>query len=82
MDDPILDEPVPGRLGTLLHDSVERLSRSMTNQEKLTAQLGHEARHDPLTGLPNRTAAAEELSRANSDLQNLIWNVPTHSSQR
>ena len=64
MDDPILDEPVPGRLGTLLHASVERLSRTISEQEALSAQLAHEARHDLLTQLPNRAAAAEELGRA------------------
>jgi diguanylate cyclase (GGDEF)-like protein len=63
-DDAVLRQPVPGRLGALLHDSVERLSRSMAEREEMAAALAYEARHDALTGLPNRTAAAEELTRA------------------
>lgn len=68
-DDPVLRQPVPGRLGALLHDSVERLSRSMAEREAMAAALAYEARHDALTGLPNRVAAAEELTRALSRAQ-------------
>jgi diguanylate cyclase (GGDEF)-like protein len=64
LEDPVLAEPVPGRLGTLLHASVARLSRAMTDQEDLGKRLEHEATHDPLTQLPNRTAARAALSAA------------------
>ena len=64
LDDPTLQQPVPGRLGALLHASVGRLSRAMGRHEELTAQLAYEARHDALTSLPNRAAATEEVVRA------------------
>ena len=64
LDDDILDAPVPGRLGTLLHDSVARLSQSMTDREELGHRLEHEATHDPLTQLPNRLAARVTLAAA------------------
>jgi diguanylate cyclase (GGDEF)-like protein len=54
LDDPVLDVPVPGRLGHLLHHSVLRLSRSMTDREVLARRLEHDATHDALTGLLNR----------------------------
>jgi diguanylate cyclase (GGDEF)-like protein len=58
---PALTQRVPGRLGKLLHDSVTRLSRSMSEKEDLAARLRHEATHDSLTGLPNRSAAGQHL---------------------
>jgi diguanylate cyclase (GGDEF)-like protein len=64
VDDTILGHQVPGRLGDLLHASVDRLSRAMAKQEELTGQLAFEARHDALTGLPNRAAATAEITRA------------------
>jgi diguanylate cyclase (GGDEF)-like protein len=54
LDDPVLEVPVPGRLGRFLHDSVLRLSRSMSEREVLSRRLEHDATHDALTGLLNR----------------------------
>jgi diguanylate cyclase (GGDEF)-like protein len=64
LSDPVLDVPVPGRLGNLLHDSVLRLSRSIAERELLAQRLEHEATHDALTGLPNRDSLVGELGTA------------------
>jgi diguanylate cyclase (GGDEF)-like protein len=52
-----LDEEPPGRLGASLRRSVERLT-------ELTARLDHQARHDTLTGLPNRAATMAAMEGA------------------
>jgi diguanylate cyclase (GGDEF)-like protein len=67
LDDPVLEVPVPGRLGRFLHDSVLRLSRSMSEREVLSRRLEHDATHDALTGLLNRgslVAAARQAIEA------------------
>jgi diguanylate cyclase (GGDEF)-like protein/PAS domain S-box-containing protein len=38
--------------------------RNVTEQKRFEAQLRHNATHDPLTGLPNRTLFIERLARA------------------
>ncbi len=45
---------LPGAIGVSMRQSVARLS-------SVTEQLAHQARHDLLTGLPNRFAAMERL---------------------
>ncbi|MCU1485839.1 MAG: hypothetical protein JWN67_2585 [Actinomycetia bacterium] len=75
LEDPVLDVPVPGRLGLLLHDSMLRLSRSMTDREVLSRRLEHEATHDGLTGLLNRgslVAAAREAIEGGVGLVALV----------
>ncbi|RBY74934.1 GGDEF domain-containing protein [Blastococcus sp. TF02-09] len=54
---PVLAEPLPGPLGQLLHASVEQLVDSVRDREELQTALAHQAAHDPLTDLPNRTQA-------------------------
>ncbi|WP_133379196.1 putative bifunctional diguanylate cyclase/phosphodiesterase [Klenkia marina] len=54
---PVLAEPVPGPLGEVLHDSVERLVDAFRTRDRLQLALSHEAAHDPLTDLPNRAQA-------------------------
>ncbi|MDT0277316.1 putative bifunctional diguanylate cyclase/phosphodiesterase [Blastococcus goldschmidtiae] len=54
---PVLAEPLPGPLGELLHASVEQLVDSVREREELQVALEHQAAHDPLTDLPNRTQA-------------------------
>lgn len=63
-DDPVLLQPLPGRIGRSLQASVALLSESVSEREQLQERLLHEATHDPLTSLPNRTAAIEEIRRA------------------
>ncbi|MGO9902776.1 MAG: putative bifunctional diguanylate cyclase/phosphodiesterase [Solirubrobacteraceae bacterium] len=56
-EDPVLTEPLPGRLGEALQQSVLVL-------ESLQHRLAHQATHDALTGLHNRAAAIEFLEHA------------------
>jgi len=58
----ILDERVPGRLGTSLGAAVSRLSDSIGESRRLNELLAHDAAHDALTGLANRRAAFAHLS--------------------
>jgi diguanylate cyclase (GGDEF)-like protein len=62
--DPVLAEPLPGRLGEALHESVLVLSGSIVERERLQHRLVHQATHDALTGLHNRAAAIEFLDQA------------------
>ena len=63
-DDPVLAEPLPGRLGQALHQSVAVLSGSIVERDTLQQRLVHQATHDALTGLHNRAAAIEFLDQA------------------
>ena len=63
-DDPILAEPLPGRLGRALQDSVAVLSGSIIERDGLQQRLVHQATHDALTGLHNRAAAVKFLDQA------------------
>lgn len=49
LDDSVLDGTVAGPLGQSIHGSVRRI-------RTLTSSLEHQANHDRLTGLPNRSA--------------------------
>lgn len=57
LDASSLDVAAPGRLGDSLRQSVDRLT-------ELTSRLDHQARHDTLTGLPNRAAAMAAIEEA------------------
>jgi diguanylate cyclase (GGDEF)-like protein len=48
---------LPGQLGSAIDRSVQILSESVAERERLGRQLAHQATHDPLTGMPNRAAA-------------------------
>ena len=62
LDDPSLDQVVPGRFGATLNAAIEQLRRSISNQEQSSDQLAYEAGHDGLTGLANRRATIEFLA--------------------
>jgi diguanylate cyclase (GGDEF)-like protein len=64
LDDPVLAEPLPGRLGQCIEDSVKVLSGSIEERESLQQRLAHQATHDALTGMANRAAAMDALERA------------------
>jgi diguanylate cyclase (GGDEF)-like protein len=64
LDGDVVDEPVPGRLGMLVHESVARLQSSIQQRDALRQQLSYEAAHDVLTGLPNRASVLESLGHA------------------
>ncbi|MGE0878228.1 MAG: putative bifunctional diguanylate cyclase/phosphodiesterase [Acidimicrobiia bacterium] len=59
-----LRQSVPGRLGDSLRESVQTLSASVREREHLQVELSHQAAHDGLTGLLNRTALVESLDAA------------------
>lgn len=63
-DDPILEEPVAGRIGRSVQSAVEQLRSSLAEREEYRRRLAHEAAHDGLTGLPNRTASMNHLDQA------------------
>jgi diguanylate cyclase (GGDEF)-like protein len=64
LGDPVLGEPLPGPLGEVVHASVERLVASVRQREELRSALAHQAAHDPLTDLPNRSQALGLVSAA------------------
>lgn len=63
-DDPVLHEPLPGRLGQSLESSVALLSGSIVERDQLQADLSHQATHDPLTEIGNRSAAISAIQAA------------------
>ncbi len=63
-DDPVLFEPLPGRLGQSLESSVALLSGSIVERDKLQTHLAHQAAHDSLTGIGNRSAAITAIETA------------------
>jgi diguanylate cyclase (GGDEF)-like protein len=63
-DDPVLSEPLPGRLGRSLESSVAVLSGSIVERDQLQTHLAHQATHDSLTGIANRPAAIAAIEAA------------------
>jgi diguanylate cyclase (GGDEF)-like protein len=64
LTDPVLDQPLPGPLGEVVHASVQRIVESARERERLQSALGHQATHDPLTGLANRAQARALVTSA------------------
>lgn len=62
LEHPSLREQLPGELGASLQRSTEVLSTSIAEREELRAQLLHDATHDSLTGLANRSALRAALA--------------------
>ncbi len=60
-DDPVLHEPLPGRLGQSLESSVAVLSGSIVERDQLQSHLAYQATHDSLTGVYNRPAAISAI---------------------
>ncbi len=75
-DDPVLDDPLPGRTGLALQQAIDRLRTSVHQAETHRAELFELATHDGLTGLLNRAAAftaiQRDLSRARRDGTHLL----------
>jgi diguanylate cyclase (GGDEF)-like protein len=61
MTNPVLDKPLPGRVGIALQSAVDLLSRRMTEREEQRRQLYDAATYDRLTGLLNRSAVIDFL---------------------
>ncbi len=68
-EDPILDQQVPGQLGRSLHESVTVLLGSIVERDALQHDLAYKATHDALTGLYNRAAAIDALTRSLASAQ-------------
>lgn len=69
LDDAVLKEPLPGRMGQSLDASFSTLSSASLEGERLRKSLVHQASHDALTGILNREAALlriEELGAESS----------------
>ena len=64
LTDPVLDQPLPGPLGEVVHASVQKIVESARERERLQSALGHQATHDPLTGLSNRAQARTLVTSA------------------
>ena len=62
--DPVLQIRLPGRLGESLQSSVTVLSESIMQRDELQSDLTHQATHDSLTGLHNRSAAVVAIQSA------------------
>ncbi len=60
----ILFASVAGVVGVTVHDLVDRIRAQAQERAELMARLSELAHTDPLTGLPNRRAWADELERA------------------
>lgn len=57
LDSPVLAETTPGALGHSLQEAVQTLATSLNQRQALAEQLTHEATHDSLTHLANRSAS-------------------------
>lgn len=55
LDSAELEQPAPGPLGAAVDASVSRIVVAVREREELRLQLAHQASHDGLTGLPNRS---------------------------
>ncbi len=64
LDNPAFAAPNPGRLGASLRDAVVNLADSMSQGEIFRERLAHEASHDGLTGVANRSDAMQHLRNA------------------
>jgi diguanylate cyclase (GGDEF)-like protein len=63
-DDPVLAEQLPGPLGESIAGSARLLSGSIEERKALEQRLAHQALHDTLTGLANRTLFLDRVGQA------------------
>jgi diguanylate cyclase (GGDEF)-like protein len=64
LDDSLLDQPLPGPLGEVVHASVREIVHSVRQRQELQFALAHQATHDALTELPNRAQAVTRVTSA------------------
>ena len=63
-DDPALETVAPGTLGQSLQVAVQKLTDSLAERDEFEERLSHEATHDGLTKIPNRTVTLRHLEAA------------------
>ncbi len=64
INSPEVNHQTPGPLGSAVHASVTLLINAILERQQLQTQLGHQANHDALTGLLNRSEFERRLSAA------------------
>ena len=64
LDSDVFEGEVSGGLGAALQDSVATLRESLAQQEEFRHRLAHDAIHDGLTHIPNRTSTLAILDAA------------------
>jgi len=64
LTDAVLEQPLPGPLGEVVHASVQQIVSAVRQREELQSALAHQAAHDALTELPNRAQALRLTSAA------------------
>ncbi|MCB0997963.1 MAG: EAL domain-containing protein [Acidimicrobiales bacterium] len=64
LDADVLDATAPGGLGLALQHAVGTLRAALSQQDEFRRRLAHEASHDGLTKLPNRSASMAQLTRS------------------
>jgi diguanylate cyclase (GGDEF)-like protein len=60
----LVQEPLAGSLGAVVHASITQMISAIHEQERLQRNLAHQASHDALTELPNRGEALVLVERA------------------
>jgi diguanylate cyclase (GGDEF)-like protein len=64
LSDAVLEQPLPGQLGEVVHASVRQIVQSVRQRDELQSALAHQAAHDTLTELPNRAQALALVTAA------------------
>jgi diguanylate cyclase (GGDEF)-like protein len=64
LDADVLHEDAPSSIGTAVQRAVVTLRAALARQEEYRRRLSHEASHDGLTKIANRTASMEHLDRS------------------
>jgi diguanylate cyclase (GGDEF)-like protein len=64
LKDPTLEHSLPGRLGEVMHTSVDAVVTTLRERDVLQDQPAHQATHDALTDLPNRAETYRQVEAA------------------
>ncbi|MBB2903490.1 diguanylate cyclase (GGDEF)-like protein [Kineococcus radiotolerans] len=64
LDAEVVQEPLAGSLGAVVHASITQMISAIHERERLQISLAHQASHDALTELPNRAQASVLIERA------------------
>ena len=64
LDSELVRSPLAGRLGAVMHESVDALIRAINERNAAQSDLAHRATHDALTELPNRAQALVLIERS------------------